>query len=69
MSCNDKAKTLVGEKFHPMSTGYRQRIGSIVPVNQEFKSTQFLDHDSSKASLVPSFELDVIISNLREKNI
>ena len=68
ISCDDKAKIPIGEPFHPISTGCRQRIGNIVPANQELQATQVLDHDFSKASLTPSVELDINIPDRREKS-
>ena len=58
----------IGNPFRPISTGCRQMIGIIVSENQELQSAQVLDHDFSIASLMPSFELDVSILDLREKS-
>ena len=67
-SCDGEAKMHIGEPFHQISTGCRQRIGNTAPANQKLQSTQVLDNDCSKASLTPSVELDINIPDRREKS-
>ena len=66
ISCDDKAKIPIGEPYHPISTGVRQKIGNIVPVTNSNALTQVLDHDFGKASLTPSVELDITTPEKRE---
>ena len=66
MSSDDKAKTPIGEPFRPISTGFRAKTGNLVSASEVQDSTSTLDHDFSKASLIPTVDLDLNIPSQRK---